>query len=168
MGDVHLECSTSRELDYGIMDTWDDLVGAIDEIAPTTVEGVNQRVTDLATIVDRSRLLALVWLLWEDAQDDQRLCTFRCYVTTHYSSGTECIDFRVTVTPDSMRHEGGLQSLFGSDNKRQVQLTKTLRLLKGLKHRWSSYGDNMDPQKVRHCPDALREEAVAVRDLVML
>ncbi|GKF16450.1 hypothetical protein Tco_0061368, partial [Tanacetum coccineum] len=42
----------SRELDYGITDTWDDLVGAINEIAPTTLEGVNQRVTDLATIVE--------------------------------------------------------------------------------------------------------------------
>ncbi|GKF22868.1 hypothetical protein Tco_0075190, partial [Tanacetum coccineum] len=51
MVDVPPICSTSRELDYGITDTWDDLVGAIDEIAPTTVEGVNQRVTDLATIV---------------------------------------------------------------------------------------------------------------------
>ncbi|GJZ81887.1 putative reverse transcriptase domain-containing protein [Tanacetum coccineum] len=30
----------------------DDLVGAIDEIAPTTLEGVNQRVIDLATIVE--------------------------------------------------------------------------------------------------------------------
>ncbi|GJZ03803.1 hypothetical protein Tco_0537078, partial [Tanacetum coccineum] len=35
---------TSRELGYGITDTWDDLVGAIQEIAPTTLEGVNQRV----------------------------------------------------------------------------------------------------------------------------
>ncbi|GKA58983.1 hypothetical protein Tco_0758296, partial [Tanacetum coccineum] len=33
----------SRELGYGIRDTWDDLVGAIQEIAPTTLEGVNQR-----------------------------------------------------------------------------------------------------------------------------
>ncbi|GKB29915.1 hypothetical protein Tco_0869316, partial [Tanacetum coccineum] len=52
MVDVPPRCSTSRELDYGITDTWDDLVGAIDEIALTTVEGVNQRVTDLATIVE--------------------------------------------------------------------------------------------------------------------
>ncbi|GKF65172.1 hypothetical protein Tco_0191689, partial [Tanacetum coccineum] len=29
----------SRELNYGITDTWDDLVGAIEEIAPTTLEG---------------------------------------------------------------------------------------------------------------------------------
>ncbi|GJQ91707.1 hypothetical protein Tco_0002846 [Tanacetum coccineum] len=53
MVDVPPRCSTSRELDYGITDTWDDLVGAIDEIAPTTLEGVNQRVTDLATIVEQ-------------------------------------------------------------------------------------------------------------------
>ncbi|GJW58258.1 hypothetical protein Tco_0104989 [Tanacetum coccineum] len=32
---------TTRELGYGITDTWDDLVGAIQEIAPTTLEGVN-------------------------------------------------------------------------------------------------------------------------------
>ncbi|GJS22688.1 hypothetical protein Tco_0451320 [Tanacetum coccineum] len=44
---------TSRELGYGITDTWDDLVGAIQEIAPTTLEGVNQRVIELATTVDQ-------------------------------------------------------------------------------------------------------------------
>ncbi|GJT56012.1 putative reverse transcriptase domain-containing protein [Tanacetum coccineum] len=43
----------SSELGYGITDTWDDLVGAIQEIAPTTLEGVNQRVTELiATSMD--------------------------------------------------------------------------------------------------------------------
>ncbi|GKE98949.1 hypothetical protein Tco_0022300, partial [Tanacetum coccineum] len=52
MVDVPPRCLTSRELDYGITDTWDDLVGATDEIAPTTVEEVNQRVIDLATIVE--------------------------------------------------------------------------------------------------------------------
>ncbi|GJQ91479.1 hypothetical protein Tco_0002618 [Tanacetum coccineum] len=40
-------CQMSRELGYGIRDTWDDLVGAIQEIAPTTLEGVNQRVIEL-------------------------------------------------------------------------------------------------------------------------
>ncbi|GJU11927.1 hypothetical protein Tco_1134323 [Tanacetum coccineum] len=59
----------SRELDYGITDTWDDLVGAIDEIAPTTVEGVNQRVTDLATIVEEET--TSMYGIMEDAQDDR-------------------------------------------------------------------------------------------------
>ncbi|GJZ15503.1 hypothetical protein Tco_0551180 [Tanacetum coccineum] len=71
MVDVPPRCSTSRELDYGITDTWDDLVGAIDEIAPTTVEGVNQRVTDLATIVEEET--TSMYGIMEDAQDDRSL-----------------------------------------------------------------------------------------------
>ncbi|GJR94872.1 putative reverse transcriptase domain-containing protein [Tanacetum coccineum] len=69
MVDVPPRCSTSRELDYGITDTWDDLVGAIDEIAPTTLEGVNQRVTDLATIVEEET--TIMYGIMEDAQDDR-------------------------------------------------------------------------------------------------
>nr|GEY34303.1 hypothetical protein [Tanacetum cinerariifolium] len=33
----------AMKVGYGITDTWDDLVGAIQETAPTTMEGVNQR-----------------------------------------------------------------------------------------------------------------------------
>ncbi|GJX47865.1 hypothetical protein Tco_0273055 [Tanacetum coccineum] len=47
--------------------TIDDLVGAIDEITPTTVEGVNQRVTDLATIVEEET--TSMYGIMEDAQD---------------------------------------------------------------------------------------------------
>ncbi|GKG32882.1 hypothetical protein Tco_0430392, partial [Tanacetum coccineum] len=42
---------------------------AIDEIAPTTVEGVNQRVTDLATIVEEET--TSMYGIMEDAQDDR-------------------------------------------------------------------------------------------------
>nr|GEZ72288.1 hypothetical protein [Tanacetum cinerariifolium]GEZ72292.1 hypothetical protein [Tanacetum cinerariifolium] len=41
----------SREVGYGITDTCDDIVEAMHEIALTTLEGVNQRVTELATTV---------------------------------------------------------------------------------------------------------------------
>ncbi|GJW61690.1 hypothetical protein Tco_0111025 [Tanacetum coccineum] len=75
MVDVPPRCSTSRELDYDITDTWDDLVGAIDEIAPTTVEGVNQRVTDLATIVEEET--TSMYGIMEDAQDDRSLLRAR-------------------------------------------------------------------------------------------
>ncbi|GJY14755.1 hypothetical protein Tco_0385177 [Tanacetum coccineum] len=43
----------SSELGYGLTDTWDDLVGAIQEITQTTLEGVNQRVTELVATVDQ-------------------------------------------------------------------------------------------------------------------
>ncbi|GJY69872.1 hypothetical protein Tco_0472854 [Tanacetum coccineum] len=90
------------------------LVGAIDEIAPTTVERVNQRVTDLATIVEEEttsmdrpvhrRLAVMIererlrWLVrlgdypWMLATITSMLCHY------YYGSGAECIDFRVTVS----------------------------------------------------------------------
>nr|GEX51712.1 hypothetical protein [Tanacetum cinerariifolium] len=37
-----------REVGYGITNTWDELVDAIQEGAPTTLEGVNARMTELA------------------------------------------------------------------------------------------------------------------------
>ncbi|GJR29839.1 hypothetical protein Tco_1106071 [Tanacetum coccineum] len=49
MQDAAPGCQMTRELGYGIIDTWDDLVVAIQEIEPTTLEGVNQRVIELAT-----------------------------------------------------------------------------------------------------------------------
>ncbi|GJY26679.1 hypothetical protein Tco_0401405 [Tanacetum coccineum] len=39
------------ETGYGITDTWDEIVEAMLEVAPTTLEGVIQRVTELATTV---------------------------------------------------------------------------------------------------------------------
>nr|GFD57460.1 hypothetical protein [Tanacetum cinerariifolium] len=35
----------SREVSYGITNTWDEIVEAMQEIAPTTLERINQRVT---------------------------------------------------------------------------------------------------------------------------
>ncbi|GJZ82215.1 hypothetical protein Tco_0647388 [Tanacetum coccineum] len=59
-------------------DTWDDLVGAIDEIAPTTVEEVNQRVTDLANIVEEET--TSMYGIIEDAQDDRSLLRARVHL----------------------------------------------------------------------------------------
>nr|GEV78394.1 hypothetical protein [Tanacetum cinerariifolium] len=46
------------EVGYGITNTWDDLVGAIQDTAPTTVEGVNQKSMD-ASDAARSGVIAL-------------------------------------------------------------------------------------------------------------
>ncbi|GJR19086.1 putative reverse transcriptase domain-containing protein [Tanacetum coccineum] len=63
--------SIAREDLYGFV----DMVDAIDEIAPTTVEGVNQRVTDLATIVEEET--TSMYGIMEDAQDDRSLLRAR-------------------------------------------------------------------------------------------
>ncbi|GJU88089.1 hypothetical protein Tco_1300512 [Tanacetum coccineum] len=65
----------SRELDYGIRDTWDDLVGAIQEIAPTTLEGVNQRVIELSSTVDQED--EIIYSQLDDARYDRALLRAR-------------------------------------------------------------------------------------------
>nr|GEW01776.1 retrotransposable element Tf2 [Tanacetum cinerariifolium] len=59
----------SKELDYGITDTWDELVGASEEIAPTILQGVDQRVTDLSTMVEQET--NIMYGIMKDAQDDR-------------------------------------------------------------------------------------------------
>nr|GEY80342.1 hypothetical protein [Tanacetum cinerariifolium] len=55
-----------REELYGFFDR---LVGAIEEIAPTTLQGVNQRITDLSTVVEQET--NIMYGIMEDAQDDR-------------------------------------------------------------------------------------------------
>ncbi|GJS26689.1 hypothetical protein Tco_0487309 [Tanacetum coccineum] len=47
--DATLEFPMSRDVGYGIKDFWDDMVGEMDERAPTTLDDLSQRVTDLST-----------------------------------------------------------------------------------------------------------------------
>ncbi|GJW90664.1 hypothetical protein Tco_0168217 [Tanacetum coccineum] len=51
--DATLRRLMSREVSYGITDVWDDMVGDMEQRAPTTLESVNQRVTDFATTLAR-------------------------------------------------------------------------------------------------------------------
>nr|GFA31834.1 putative reverse transcriptase domain-containing protein [Tanacetum cinerariifolium] len=53
----------------GITDTWDELVGASEEIAPTTLQGVNQRVIDHSTVVEHES--TIMYGMMEEAQDDR-------------------------------------------------------------------------------------------------
>nr|GEU98226.1 putative reverse transcriptase domain-containing protein [Tanacetum cinerariifolium] len=61
----------AMEVGYDITNTWDDLVGAIQETASTTMEGVNQRVTELSTTFDRET--SMIYAMIEERQDDQAL-----------------------------------------------------------------------------------------------
>nr|GEW27028.1 hypothetical protein [Tanacetum cinerariifolium] len=67
--DVAPERLMSRELGYGITDTWDELVGASEDIAPTTLQGVNQRVIDLSTVVEQET--TIMYGMMEEDQDDR-------------------------------------------------------------------------------------------------
>ncbi|GKC54413.1 hypothetical protein Tco_1077158 [Tanacetum coccineum] len=68
------------ETGYGITDTWDKIVKAMLKIAPTTLEGVNQRVTELTTTIRQETKEFQV--RFEDAQDDRDF--LRARVNTYY------------------------------------------------------------------------------------
>ncbi|GJS37973.1 reverse transcriptase domain-containing protein [Tanacetum coccineum] len=169
MVDVPPRCSTFRELDYGITDTWDELVGAIDEIAPTTVEGVNQRVTDLATIVevettimygimedaqdDRSQLRGQVNLLYRDRPVHHR--TFRGHITPDYGYGSNSPEITDFFSTDR-RRQTVITDLLKADHRRQRQLVETLKIVKSLKTQMIELQRQQGPAKDPAVPELPR------------
>ncbi|GKD10058.1 hypothetical protein Tco_1189743 [Tanacetum coccineum] len=119
----------------GVTDTWDDLVGAIDEIAPTIVEGVNHRVTDLATIVQ------------EETTNMYDVMSLRTTVVAQSALISE-------LQSADHRRQRVISELLASDHKRQVQLTKTLRLLKGLQTQMVEFQRQHGPAEGPSQPDA--------------
>ncbi|GJX49545.1 reverse transcriptase domain-containing protein [Tanacetum coccineum] len=65
--DADTKCQRAKEVGYGIRDVWVDPVEAVEEVAPTTLEGVNARVTELVEVQkeDTQDIYAVI----EDAQD---------------------------------------------------------------------------------------------------
>ncbi|GKE41767.1 hypothetical protein Tco_1469051 [Tanacetum coccineum] len=61
----------SIEVGYGITDVWDDMVGDMEGRAPTTLEELSQRVTDLAATLARDT--HEMYVRFKDAQDNRAL-----------------------------------------------------------------------------------------------
>nr|GEV64403.1 Gag-Pol polyprotein [Tanacetum cinerariifolium] len=81
----------SREVGYRIMDVWDDMVGDMEGRAPTTLEDLSQRVTDLAATLARDT--HEMYVRFKDAQDDralQRAESTRCLKIGHCMSRSVC------------------------------------------------------------------------------
>nr|GEZ19585.1 reverse transcriptase [Tanacetum cinerariifolium] len=148
----------SKELGYGITDTRDELVRASEEIAPTTLQGVNQRVTNLSSVVEQettiiygrereARMAHEAWGLSMDASDDARLdvMSLRTMLVAQHAM---ILDLQAT----DRRRQGVIKELLAADHKRQVQLTKALRLLKRLQTQMIDFKGTMDLQKKQMAP----------------
>ncbi|GJR11535.1 putative reverse transcriptase domain-containing protein [Tanacetum coccineum] len=137
-------CLMSSELGYGITVTWDDLVGAIQEIAPTTIEGVNQRVTELVATIDQED--GIMYSLLEDAREDQSLLRGRVNMLFRdrpYHRRTALLmeeEARVLMLLGQSRWMPATRhvlraliiEMLAADRQRQKQLIKALKLLKKL------------------------------------
>ncbi|GKD76108.1 hypothetical protein Tco_1334390, partial [Tanacetum coccineum] len=51
--DAKTRCQRAKEVDYGIRNVWVDPIEVVEEVAPTTLEGVNARVTKLTAIQEQ-------------------------------------------------------------------------------------------------------------------
>ncbi|GJR81677.1 hypothetical protein Tco_0152462 [Tanacetum coccineum] len=169
MVDVPPRCSTSRELDYSITDTWDDLVGAIDKIAPTTLEGVNKRITNFSTVVEQET--TIMYGIMEDARDDWSQLRGRVNLSYRdrpiHSRLAMMVEREAKMAreawgpsidssdyaPDHKRQRV-ISELSASDHRSQVQLIETLRLLKGLQTQMVVFQRQHRPAKGSEQPDA--------------
>ncbi|GJR24595.1 putative reverse transcriptase domain-containing protein [Tanacetum coccineum] len=67
--DAETRHQRAEEVGYGIRDVWVDPTETVEEVAPTTLEGVNARVTDLAAVLEQDT--QDVYAVIEDTQDRQ-------------------------------------------------------------------------------------------------
>ncbi|GKF45913.1 hypothetical protein Tco_0135715, partial [Tanacetum coccineum] len=67
--DAEIRHQRLEEVGYGIRDVWVDLTEAVEEVAPTTLEGVNARVTELAAMQEQET--QDIYAVIEDGQDRQ-------------------------------------------------------------------------------------------------
>ncbi|GKC81702.1 hypothetical protein Tco_1137419, partial [Tanacetum coccineum] len=131
---------------------------AINEIAPTTLEGVNQRVTNISTIVEQET--TIMYGIIEDARDDRS--QLRGRVNMLYRDRHVHCRLAVIIEKEAkMAHEAWGLSMDVSDYARSdvmslrtmVQLTKTLRLLKGLQTQMVEFQRQHGPAEGPSQPD---------------
>nr|GFB18358.1 hypothetical protein [Tanacetum cinerariifolium] len=96
-----------KQTGYGITDTWDEIVDTLMEITPTTLEGVDQRVTELDTTI-RQR-------------------------TDEFEAGSE--DRSAAIAAHVRILEAHVAALIALTSSLQTQLTTSLRRIKILEAR---------------------------------
>ncbi|GKE67090.1 hypothetical protein Tco_1521251 [Tanacetum coccineum] len=165
---------TSRELGYHITDTWDNLVGAIQEIAPTTLEGMDDARHDRALlrarvnrldsdrpfyrrtallIEEEARLSRAAWARSMDAcnQVHSEGISLRTTVMAQQSEITE-------LQAADRRRQAVITDLLKADYRRQRQLVETLKIVKSLKAQMTELQRQQGPAKDPAEPE-LPEEA---------
>ncbi|GJT31159.1 hypothetical protein Tco_0911434, partial [Tanacetum coccineum] len=110
--DAETRRQRAEEVDYRIRDVWVDLRETVEEVAPTTLEGVNDRVTELAAVQEQDT--QDIYAVIEDTQDRQTqifqsveaLIDDRQY---HYETA-QLLDQEALVSREAWAHSMGLSS----------------------------------------------------------
>nr|GEX14832.1 hypothetical protein [Tanacetum cinerariifolium] len=127
-----------REVGYGIRDTLIDPVEAVPEMAPTTLEKVNTRVTELVELHehDTQDLYALI----EDAQDGRTRISQRVVMDSQRTHQTQLQLQSTLIQTQHQLHETHSQmqqtemaGLRKTDRVQQSQIVETLRVMRDMR-----------------------------------
>ncbi|GJZ78188.1 hypothetical protein Tco_0642860 [Tanacetum coccineum] len=136
-------------------DTWDEMVEAMQEIAPTTLEGVNQRVTDLVTTIKQDT--DEVYKRLDDAQDDRSLMSGQLNLLRRdrrsHARTARLMENKAKASPQQTEI-GDLQA---ADRRRQAQLLEALTLLGTLQTQMVALQSQQRPARDPAHPDVPEE-----------
>nr|GEY68995.1 retrotransposon protein, putative, Ty3-gypsy subclass [Tanacetum cinerariifolium] len=166
----------SKELGYGITDTWDEL------LETTIMYGMMEEAQD-----DRSQLRGRVNLLYWDRPVHRRLAVmiekkariareaWGLSMDASNNARSDVMSLRTTLVVQhalildlqaaDRRRQGVNKELLAADHKRQVHLTKALRLLKGLQTQMIELQRHHGPAKVLAQPDAPGEASRSLQEM---
>ncbi|GKB51531.1 hypothetical protein Tco_0902284 [Tanacetum coccineum] len=110
--DAEIRRQRAEEVGYGIRDVWVDPTEAVEEVAPTTLEGVNARVTELAAVQEQDT--QDIYVVIEDGQDRQTQLFQRVDGLVedrqfHYETA-RLLDHEALVSREAWAHSVGLSS----------------------------------------------------------
>nr|GEU64717.1 putative reverse transcriptase domain-containing protein [Tanacetum cinerariifolium] len=129
------------EVGYGIRDTWIDPAEAVPEMAPTTLEKVNTRVTELTELHehDTQDLYALledardVWIVEEEAYASREAWAQLVGLNQMVHHELRTLREQQLHETHSQMQQTEMAGLRETDNMRQSQIVETLRVMKDMR-----------------------------------
>ncbi|GJT10956.1 hypothetical protein Tco_0857998 [Tanacetum coccineum] len=160
--DTEIIQQRAEEVGYGIRDVWVDPKEVVEEVTPMTLEGVNARVIELTAVQEQdtqdiydvigdtedrqTQIYQSVETLFDDSQ---------YYYETARLLDQEALQAVISQLQATDRRSQVVTSeMLQADHQRQVQLTKALKLLKGLQTQMVEFQRQHGPAKGPAQPDA--------------
>ncbi|GKB14294.1 hypothetical protein Tco_0848217, partial [Tanacetum coccineum] len=148
--DAKTRCQRAKEVDYGIRDVWVDPIEVVEEVAPTTLKGVNARVTKLTVVQEQDT--QDVYAVIEDTLDrqtqlfqrvdglveDRQLSSAVHYELQAYRTHTQMQDYRIAS------QESLMTTLITYVSSLQGQLLAALGQIQALQARDQTHVDDRE------------------------
>ncbi|GJU74957.1 putative reverse transcriptase domain-containing protein [Tanacetum coccineum] len=140
--DAEVRRQRSEEVGYGIRDVWVDPAEAVEEVAPTTLKGVNDRVTELSTVQEQDT--QDIYAVIVDTQGRQTQIYKRVDILAEET--TLLLDQEALVSREAWAHSIGLRVTDGDIDCTcfQGQLSATLGQIQALQARDQTYAGDRE------------------------